>query len=174
MRNIVIELLSALLVFMMLKIIIVIACKGTRKVLKIPEDKEMTYSFYLSVVIQVAFIMTWFQSIVAGSNLLELTNLEAYISLCLIGVFSVLWCYFSWDIEHIFVFPRKAKPKERRAKKLLVYLLIYIFVVCQGYYQVLHAIDKNYEVNALLSVSYYSIVVGIIALDRIMNQLIKD
>ena len=88
--------------------------------------------------------------------------------------FNVIWCYFSWDAEHIFVKPRKANAEEKRKKKILIYFLIFIFVLRQGYYQTLHALDASIEVNMLLLVTNYSIVVGTIAFDRLLNQIFKD
>lgn len=177
MRNIIVMLLSALLLFILYKVFIIFLCKFINfifgRIYKKAGNTQMSFSISLSIGVQVVFISIWILAISRG-NVLGLTNLQAYAALCITSFFSVFWCYFSWDIEHIFVLPRKAKPTERRIKKIILYTLIYIFTVFQGYYQTMHAINKESEISALLSVANYSIVVGIIALDRIMNQIIKD
>lgn len=57
-------------------------------------------------------------------------------------------------------------------KKISIYASIFIFVIIQGYFQTLHAMDPESEINMMFSVTNYSIVVAIIALDRIMNQIV--
>lgn len=133
--------------------------------------KNRKFDFFLSVGIHGMFICLWCASILAVSKRIGLNNIESYLALCLVGVFSVIWCYFSWDAERIFVKPHKASKHERKAKKVFIYFLILVFVLVQGYHQTLHAINNTYQVNPIFSVTNYSIIVATIAFDRIMNQL---
>lgn len=163
--------ITTAIVFMFYKGILVLASRVLRKTICKHVKGEGAFELAVSVAAQVLFLAIWVISWGILATRYPIDNLVFYISFCLIGVFCVIWCYFSWDIEHIFVMPRKAKEEERKIKKIVIYTLIFIFVMCQGYFQTLHALDPSVEVNVLFQVTNYSIVVGIIALDRIMNQI---
>lgn len=162
----------ALVVFMILKALLVIVSKITEKAFKVSDKKRDRFEFPLSVAIQLLFILIWLMSSEGVANKFGLNNLEFYISFCMIGIFWVFWCYFSWDMEHIFVKPCISKKRNRMIKKISIYASIFIFVIIQGYFQTLHAMDPESEINMMFSVTNYSIVVAIIALDRIMNQIV--
>lgn len=169
MKHIVIELVAAGIVFLMFKCILV----AVSKALEMNKERTKKFDIFLSIIVQLFFILVWVASLHSMNKRFILSDIECYISLWLIGFFCVIWCYFSWDIDRIFVKPRKAKAEERRKKKILIYLLILIFVIMQGYYQTLHAIGikTSEEIYTLFSVTNYSIVVGVIALDRLLNQI---
>lgn len=174
MKKLFLELLVASLVFFLIKIILVVTSKALSKVFKGNDTKCKKFDIGISLVLQCVFISGWVASIGAIISKFGMTDLECYISLCMIGIFSVVWCYFSWDAERILVRPCRANANERRLKKILIYSLVLIFVLCQGYYQTLHAVNESIEVNMLFSVTNYSIVVGTIAFDRLMNQIFKE
>ena len=92
----------ALVVFMILKALLVIVSKITEKAFKVSDKKRDRFEFPLSVAIQLLFILIWLMSSEGVANKFGLNNLEFYISFCMIGIFCVFWCYFSWDMEHIF------------------------------------------------------------------------
>lgn len=174
MKNLLIELFVAVLVFLIFKVFLVLISKILYKVFKCNNENLKKFDFGISLALQLIFLSVWCASIESTINIFGLTDLECYISLCMIGVFSVIWCYFSWDVERIFVTPHKARADEKRKKKILIYFLILIFVMCQGYFQTLHTLNPGIVVDMLFSVTNYSVVVGTIAFDRLMNQIIKD
>lgn len=174
MKNILMELLVATVVFLLFKCFLVMICKILNRVFRAENIKRKKYDFGISLALQLIFILGWYVTIESSINMLELTNFQCYISICLIGIFCVIWCYFSWDVEHIFVKPCKASADEKRIKKILIYFLLFAFALVQGYYQTLHVIDANVEVDSLVSITNYSIVVVTIAFDRFMNQIVQD
>lgn len=173
MKNLILELIIAILVFLLFKVMIVLLSKIVNKVFKVDELNRKKFDFGISLALQLIFIAGWIASVGSTINKFGLTDLECYISLCLIGCFSVIWCYFSWDAEHIWVRPCKASTEEKRKKKIFIYFLILVFVLWQGYYQTVHAVNDSVEVDKLFSLTNYSIIVGTIAFDRLMNQIVK-
>lgn len=142
----------------------------------LPKQKKDSKEFdiWFSMASQIFFVLTWLAAIQAVTEMYGISDLEFYISFCLIGVSCVFWCYFSWSVEHIFINPHIASAKDRKIKKILIYLLIFIFVLIQGYQQVLHLADSSYEIDILFSYTNYSVIVATIALDRILNQLLSN
>lgn len=172
MKFLIIESVVAGLVFLLFKGIIVLLCKISRIIF---DDKgnEQKFDFGVSVAMQILFLGIWATSIGVIMNLYPMDNFVCYTSLLMMGVVSIIWCYFSWDAEHIFVKPRKANNKEKRLKKIVVYGLILLFVLVLGYHQTLHAVGIEEKIDTLMSVTNYSIVVGTIAFDRLMNQIVQ-
>lgn len=166
--------LVTLIVFLMYKVFLVVITKLADKKYLNGQKKEAKFEFPISLGMHGTFICIWCMSMLSVSKEIQLNNVQSYIGLCLIGVFSVMWCYYSWDADHIFALPRKSSKKEKRVKKIFLYSVILIFVLNQGYHQTLHAIDVNYQVDSLFSVANYSIIVATIAFDRLLNQICGD
>lgn len=171
MKNIFMEIILAVLIFILFKVIKIIVDRIMGNLLKIDEQTCKKFDLFTSILLQLIFVVVWFMIIYGIIGDFELSDIECYISLCMIGISCVLWCYFSWDANKIFVMPRLAFSEERKYKKITVYILIFIFVLCQGYNQTLHVVDSSYEVNILFSITNYSVIVAAIALDRLMNQI---
>lgn len=174
MKNILIELILAFLIFLFVKLIIVLLYKFVWKLLGETKEGFDTFEIFSSCALLFVFVVIWFASMPAVDKVLGMTDIEFYISFCMIGIFCVIWCYFSWGMLHIMVKPRLATDKEKRIKKIVIYSLIFLFVISQGYQQALHSMDANYEVNVLFSVTNYSVIVALIALDRVMNQIFPN
>ena len=172
MKKLILVGIVALFVFMIFKAIFVTVNKIAEKVFKVSDKTTDRFEFLFSVTIQFLFISIWLMSVDNVAHKFGMNNLEFYISFCMVGIFCVFWCYFSWDIKHIFVKPYISKQRDRMIKKISIYVLIFIFVIIQGYFQTLHAMKLESEINMMFSVTNYSIVVAIIALDRIMNQIV--
>lgn len=87
-----------------------------------------------------------------------------------IGVSAILWCYFNWELEW------KAKPKfgeediQIIVKKIFVFSAIMIFTFYQGYKQ-LNKQFSGEEIDLSITVTNITIIPGIIALDRVLNQI---
>lgn len=163
--------LVTMTVFLIYKGFLVLVSKLFKKLFKIKEDSKRRVDLWMSAAMQLIFVSIWFFGMDLLSEKYGLSNLVFYVSFCLIGIFCVIWCYFSWDAEHIFVKPCKAKKEERRIKKIVIYSLILVFVLCQGYFQTLHAMNDSIEINIMFSITNYSVIVATIAFDRVMNQI---
>lgn len=171
MKGFVLLVIFSVIAFLIYKVMYVLFCKLIRRCMKTKTDEKFSrFDLNLSIAMQLIFISTWVTFMEAVNQRGILDSLSFYVSFCLIGVFCIIWCYFSWDAEHFFVKPRKASHKEKKSKKIIVYSLIMIFVLCQGYFQTLHAMKNEIEVNVLFSVTNYSVIVAAIALDRVLNQ----
>lgn len=171
MRTFFLMVIVTIIVFLIYKGLLVVISKLLNKLLKIKEDGRRRFDFLTSVAIQLLFVSIWFACMDLLNRKYGLSNLFFYISFCLVGIFCVIWCYFSWDAEHIWVKPCKASKDEKRIKKIVIYSLILVFVLCQGYFQTLHVMDNNIEINILFSITNYSVIVATIAFDRVMNQI---
>lgn len=173
MKVLFVEIVVAFIVFLGFKFIMVMGFRLADKIFGIKEQNHGRFDLLISIAIHILFLLIWMACIDSAVKTFKMSDLEFYISFCLIGFFSVIWCYFSWDAEHFFVKPHVASEEAQRAKKIILYLLILVFVMCQGYQQTLHLANNSYEVNILFSMTNYSIIVGAIALDRVMNQIIN-
>lgn len=181
MRSLLLIIMISAIVFLCYRLILIAASIVITKILSlalkrklnIKEIEPLKFDLLVSIALQLLFVYVWIYGMDAVNKKYGLDAITFYVSFCLIGAFCVIWCYFSWDIDikHIFNRPYKACPEHRKAKKIVIYSLILLFVLCQGYYQTLHAIDSSIEVSILFSVTNYSVIVAAIALDRLMNQI---
>ncbi len=173
MRNLIILMLVTIIMFLMMKLIIVLLSKIVDKIFKISKEYK-GFDLLVSITILLVFVYTW---IVAMEHMLQkydITNLEFFGAFCFIGVFVVIWCYFSWDLEHFFVRIHIASKMEQRYKKMVLYMLILVFSLVQGYYQTVYVMEQVHEIPLLFSVANYSSVVIAIALDRVLNQVVME
>lgn len=171
MRTFLLMFVVTIIVFLTYKSSLVLLSKLLNKLFKVKEDGRHRFDFLMSIAMQLLLVYIWFTCMDLLNEKYGLSYMVFYVSFCLVGIFCVIWCYFSWDAEHIFVKPCKASQEERRIKKIVIYSLILVFVLCQGYYQTLHTMDSSVEINILFSVTNYSVIVATIAFDRVMNQI---
>lgn len=117
--------------------------------------------------------VTMWLLIVANLTRIEgtMSTLQFYISMVMIGVSGVIWCYFSWDEDRFLSKPREATRNEKKSKKIVLYSLLCIFVLVLGYQQTINVFEEVHNVPTLYTTTNNSVVVAIIAFDRIMNQI---
>ena len=116
------------------------------------------------------FIVIW--SAIVSKYLTEKQvndNLILYCVLAFLGIAAIIWCYFRWDLKW------KAKPELEEEnvlalKKTFVFVLIMLFAFYHGYKQ-MDAIFNGVEVDSTLTVYNVTMISGIIALDRVLNQV---
>lgn len=171
MKNLFIEILLALVFFGLFKLLLVGIYKFIDKKCNCSSEGKRKFDLFGSCSMISVFVFMWLFSMEKVLVKFPLTDLEIYISFIVIGVICVIWCYFSWDAERILVKPCVATREERRIKRIIIYVLITIFVLVQGYYQTLHVMNPKYEIDKLFSIANNSVIVAVIALDRVMNQI---
>lgn len=98
------------------------------------------------------------------------SNLEWYIIYTFIGISLMLWCYFSWDfklksiprfgVDNVFI----------TIKKSFVFICVMTFSFYYGYKTLNKAIVGE-EIDIVTSITNATIVPGIIAFDRVLNQI---
>ena len=124
----------------------------------------------LSCVMLGTFIVIWSVTIYNCMIKKQVTdNLVWYVIFTFFGISAIIWCYFRWDLKW------KAKPKLEEdkivlaLKKTLVFTLVMIFAFYHGYKQ-MDAIFKDVKADSTLTVYNVTLISGIIALDRVLNQ----
>ena len=170
--NFVIILATSLIVFILFRLIMSRVYCLIKKLLKSHED-SVGFSLSLSVVFFILYLQGYLGAIQGVMRNTELTNLEWYLVYTSIGMIAMLWCYFSWSFE------RGTKPQfskndfQTSAKKILVYLALMLFVFYQTYTQLNTSFGGTLEEEKelLVKVLNITIVPGIIAMYRVLNQI---
>ncbi len=170
--NFIIILVTSLIVFAIFRLFFIGLFWVLNKIFKTPEN-SIKFDLGLSIGFYLMYIQGFLGAVQGVSDNNKLSNVEWYFVLTFIGIISILWCYFSWEFKF------KAKPQFAKyniqmiIKKIIVFSLVMIFVLWQGYIQ----LDKkfggnsNEEKEMLMSLASTTIVSGIIAFDRVLNQI---
>ncbi len=124
------------------------------------------FDIILSASLHLIFIGAY--AYVVNRNI-NLDNLEWYIVYVIMGITSVIWCYYEWELKF------KAKPifidKEKNAqKKALLFFIVLVFTFYFGYVQILKLVEEK-PIDSIFIVTYYAIIAIIIAVDRFFNQI---
>lgn len=137
-------------------------------------DKKIHKGFadvVLSFGILGVFILVW--SLIVSKYLIKNqvdNNFVWYCIFSFFGISATIWCYLRWDLRW------KAKPKFEEEKdiialkKMFVFTIVMLFAFYHGYKQ-MDAIFKDVKVDSTLTLYNVTIVSGIIALDRVLNQV---
>lgn len=160
------------ILFVFFKILIVIIYKVLNFLLKNKNTESSKFDVAISFGLNCLYIYIWSICVSVVIKKFGLAIIEEYMALCMLGMFFVIWCYFSWDIEHFLRKPCIATKEEQKSKKIIVYFLILIFTLSHGYQQAQKAIGVIKEVDSLFTIANSSIIVGALALDRLLNQFI--
>lgn len=100
----------------------------------------------------------------------SLKNLAWYVVFTFFGVAAIIWCYFRWDFKWKAI-PRFEDDKTVMAlKKIIVFCVVMGFAFYHGYEQ-MDAIFKGKNADDILKVYNVTIISGMIALDRVLNQV---
>ncbi len=146
--------------------------KNVSKISKKPFFKKLLdRSLIDSCMFIFIFLFLYGSTVEAATNLWTIGNFEWYLIFMFIGITCVLWIYFKWEFTKFF--PRiDVNNKEILAvKKIIIFTIVMLLSFIYGYAQILKiAVGK--EIEPLTLVANYTIIPGIIALDRVMNQVI--
>lgn len=97
-------------------------------------------------------------------------DLEAYVLVICIGIYTILWCYFEWSggIKQI---PRISVDKRMIAlKKIFVFSIVMVFSIFMGYLQMKKLIYEN-DVDIYILLANATLISSMLAFDRVMNQV---
>lgn len=170
--NFIIILVTSIIVFALVRVLILLICNLGLKLFKV-SDSNTGFSLLLSIASFILYLQVFMGAIQGLMGKTGITNLEWYLVYTLIGIAAMLWCYFSWS------FAWKAKPQFAKndsqmiIKKIIVFSAVMLFAFYQGYTQ----LDMNFggnldeEKEMLVKVTNITIIPGIIALDRVLNQI---
>lgn len=168
----VIILATSLVVFILFRLIMLLVYELAKKLLKSRED-SVGFSLLISIVFFIMYLQGYLGAIEGVMGSTGITNFEWYLVYTSIGIMAMLWCYFSWS------FGWRTKPQfskndfQMTVKKIIVYAALMLFVFYQGYTQ----LDTSFggtlaeEKELLVKVVNITIVPGIIAMDRVLNQV---
>jgi hypothetical protein len=164
--------LATIVVFVVLRVIIILMGKLVLKLNKVDESDEKRWDFMESFSTYAIFISLYFAEIIIISHNIILSDLEWYIMYCIFGIVSIVWCYFSWDVNSIKSLPGWSDTNGLKIKKAIVFFFIFVYVLVLGYNQTLNILDKT-PVDPIFSIVNTTVVAAAIALDRFLNQIHK-
>lgn len=109
---------------------------------------------------------------IPGQTNESLKNLVWYVVFTFFGVAAIIWCYFHWD------FKWKAIPKFEDDKIVIALKKIIVFSVVMGFafyhgYKQMEAIFNDVKIDSTLTIYNVTLISGIIALDRVLNQVLS-
>lgn len=170
--NIAIILLASLIVFIASRMFFVFVYWFLAKIFKL-RTYNMEFDLLLSIAFYAAYVQTFLGAVQGVANNNELSIAEWYFVYTFIGISAMIWCYSSWELKW------KAKPqfaKEKMqvvVKKVIVFTLVMLFAFYNGYTQLNDNFGGgiNEEKSLLITLTNITIIPGIIAFDRVLNQI---
>lgn len=140
-------------------------------------SKSSCKSEKLDLFLSIAFFFMYLEGFLGAAqevaNSCGLSNAEWYFVYTYIGVSAIIWCYFSWELKWK-AKPQFAKQKPQMiVKKTIVFFCVMLFAFYNGYTQ----LSKNFgggiddETNLLVTLTNITIIPGVIAFDRVLNQI---
>lgn len=163
---------TSIIVFLIFRIILLLLFSLVQKVFKLP-DCNMEFSVLISLALLLIYLQAFLGAVEGVMGRTNITNIEWYLIYTFIGVMAIIWCYFSWDLTW------KAKPQfakeelQMSMKKITVFFAVMLFAFYQGYTQ----LESNFggaleeEKELVITLTNITIIPGIIALDRVFNQI---
>lgn len=167
--NIAIILVTSLIVFMFSRLFFIFLYWILGKLFKTSTD-NVKFDLGMSIAYYFIYIQAFLGASLGVAKNIELSYAEWYFICTFIGISSMLWCYFSWDMKF------KAKPifglndKQVIAKKITVFAVVMIISFVNGY----GTMCKDYfgkELFPEIKILNATMIVGIIAFDRLLNQV---
>lgn len=169
MRNSIIVLISALVSVAILRIFFALANYIYRKITRM--DKfNINNSKWLSIISYFLFIIIYSEVMLIDIKVLPLNAMDLYISYCVLGISSIVWCYFKWDTKKILTRPMWTDIEGLKMKKIIVFFAIFVFTLFMGYQQSLNIYTQK-SIAPIFNIASTSVIAAAIALDRVMSQL---
>lgn len=163
--------LSSIIVLILVRALMLIVLKVLALIFKYSDANLADRNPLFSIIFLVIYIQGFFGAVLGVSSSKELSDLEWYIVYTCMGVACIVWCYFKWELSW------KALPKLEdntaiaiKIKKIIVYSFVMIISFHYGYGQTKKLLSGN-DVDGLLIIANATIIPGIIALDRVFNQI---
>lgn len=169
----IILIITSLIVFIVARLIFALIYESLCKLFKSSGKDNM--SFGVNLLFSLAFLGIYIQAFSGALQAVEQymkTSLELYLVLVSIGVISMLWCYFRWDFKF------KSRPrfgvndKMTIIKKIFVYAVVMCFTFYYGYTNI-NKLVYGQEIDMTIMITNATIIPIIIALDRILNQIMN-
>lgn len=170
MKNFIIIILTSLIVFVLFRMVLLLIYAGLKRVIKGAQCVEENFSLSLSVSFFLVYIQGFIGAVEGVTLKQQLTNLEWYFVYVCMGIIAVIWCYCKWTLT-LKERPRINRDKRQVAlKKVIIFSCVMAFSFVVGFNQMKNIL-YGYEVDTLLLFVNVTIIPGVIALDRVMNQI---
>lgn len=161
----------SLIVFILYRTIMIVTGKLLIKIFKADKLGFEKWDVFSSIASYLIFISIFIAAVEATSEKYQLSDVDYYTTFCILGISSIIWCYFKWDIFNLKSLPKLIdNSRSLRIKKGIVFFFIFVFVVKMGYEQTLGVLYQT-PVDSIYSITNTTIIAAAIALDRFMNQL---
>lgn len=167
--NLIIILFVSLLVLIALRYFFIGLYYAISKLLKL-SGNNVKFDLVLSISFFCIYLEAFLGAVGGVLKGHSLSNLEWYFVYTCMGIASMFWCYFSWDLRLKAMPKFGANDKQTIVKKIVVFLFVMIFSFCYGYENA-NKIFMGEDVDALIALTNVTIIPGIIALDRVFNQI---
>lgn len=166
--NFLIILVTALIILIIMRIGFTVLYWVLCRVCKVSNNTK----FYLSI--SIFFLFGYIQGLVGATEGVlknnNLSNLDWYCVYTFIGISMILWCYFDWEPKLGSMPKFSTNNKQIAVKKIFVFLGIMLFSLYYGY-EALNKVVDGKEIDVIATITNATIVPGVIALDRVLNQL---
>ncbi|MGE4214912.1 MAG: hypothetical protein AB7E42_09065 [Anaerotignaceae bacterium] len=168
--NIFLVIVLSVIMFMVFKFFMVVLEMFLSKFYKVENKSDVKFSLVLSIVFLLMYSALFIMAVEFFNHRNKFNDLEWYIVYTVIGIYTILWCYFKWKSNLQSIPVLNDNNQEIALKKSLLFFLIMIFSFYYGYSQI-EKIVSGKEIDMSLTIASVTIVSGIIALDRVLNQV---
>lgn len=170
--NIAIILATSLMVFAGFRLLFIFLSWALNKLFASISDNTK-FDLIMSIAFFFMFIQCFLGAVQGVTKNNELSNAEWYFVYTFVGISAMIWCYFSWELK-VKARPQFAKEKTQMiVKKILVFAVVMAFAFYHGYTQLNEkfggGLDEDKKV--LITLTNVTIIPGIIAFDRVLNQM---
>lgn len=167
--NIVLILFTSLIVFIGIRLVFVFLYWILQKMFRLSGD-NLKFDFGMSVGFYGVYIQSFLGAVLGVAKNNELNNTEWYFVYTFIGIVSMLWCYFSWDMRLRALPKFGLNDKQVVIKKITVFALVMFFSFINGYADMCEEFNMH-EMFPEIKVLNSTMIVGVIAFDRFLNQI---
>ncbi|MFQ9696549.1 MAG: hypothetical protein ACLRY5_06950 [Zhenhengia sp.] len=171
MENIVRIIMLAAIILLVYKTLIGIALKVAIKYVGVPSPGIKT-EFLVSIALFIFFQIIWCASAYEVMFEKDIQHIEGFVILAMIGIISIVWCYYNWDYKSIFTLPKLESKTRRSVKKIIIFSFVAIFTIGYGYMQVVNAVE-GVKVDVIYTITNTTIIATMIAIDRVLSQVIN-
>ncbi len=166
--NIVIIVFISLIVFVLVRFSLVALSLLIGRIFKVPENK-IGFHLAISVLFYFLYVTLFLVFVIVISDNRSFSNAEWYFVYAFIGISAILWCYFSWEMKFRALPKFGGNDSATIIKKILVYAFVMVFSFYHGY-SILNEKFSGQNVDLLTTIVNITVIPGVIALDRLLNQ----
>lgn len=170
MTNLWVILFISFLFFLLFRLFVVTLYLICKNVFKLKDEKSG--DIFISISLYMVFISSYSASSEAVIKLFSLTNLDLYLSFIILGISSVIWCYFRWSVTSFKTVPKWELPENLKIKRSGLFLVIFIYTLFMGYNQAMNVL-YGIPLDQIYEIMNTTVIAAAITFDRFMNQFYK-